>query len=314
MEKVEKYIAQVKKNLARQVLIDVQILEVTLSKTNQIGIDWSKFPGSIAFYRMPYLGYTINNSLYQQAIAGSTATTGTTGQGGISSPLSGSPFPSSPTGNLQIGVLESLPPSMAYQWSTDALISFLKTQGQVKAISRPQIQTLNNQPALVSLGTNDFYITYEQATTSTQGGVATTAVTSKLNTIFIGITLNVTPQISERGDIILKIVPVINKKVGEKSVPTGIPSAPTQTIPIIETRQTSTVVRAKDGQPIIISGLIQDTTIKTTKKLPVLGSIPLLGYFFRHEAEDRTRSELVIVLIPHIQSAKLKALGYEHVK
>ncbi len=314
MKRVEEFIAKVKRNLSRQVLIDVQILEVNLDKTHQIGIDWSQFPGTIEFFKLPQLRNIINSQMLSQAETAAGGGTGTSQTGGISSPLSTSPFPSSPGASLQVGVLHSLTPSVSYQWSTNALISFLKTQGEVKAISRPQLLTLNNQPALVSVGTNDFYITYEQATTSAQAGLATSTVTSKLNPIFIGVTLNITPQISASGEIILKIVPVINKKVGEKSVPTGIASAPTQTIPIIETRQTSTIVRAKDGQPIIISGLIQDTTTHNAKKLPGLGNIPILGHIFRYKTEERVRSELVIVLTPHIQSAKLKALGYEHIK
>jgi MSHA type pilus biogenesis protein MshL len=314
MERVEKFITKIKQDLCRQVLIDIQILEVTLDKTHQIGIDWSKFPGTMEFYKLPYLRHIINAQMLSQAATEGGASGTSTQAGGISSPLSASPFPSAPGANLQVGVLHPLTPSTAYQWSTEALISFLNTQGKVKSISRPQLLTLNNQPALISVGTNDFYITYEQTTTSAQAGLATSTVTTRINPIFIGVTLNITPQISISGEIILKIVPVINKKIGEKTVPTGIASAPTQTIPIIETRQTSTIVRAKDGQPIIISGLIQDTVAENENKLPVLGNIPILGHVFRHKDEEKFRSELVIVLIPHIQASGLKTLGYEHIE
>ncbi len=312
MEKVEEFIAKVKKDLSRQVLIDVQIFEVSLNKTHQVGIDWSKFPGTIEFYKLPQLRNIVNAQMASQAAQ--TGTTGATTGQGIYSPLQTSPFPSSPGGSLQIGLLHSLTPSVTYQWNTDALIAFLKTQGQVRAISRPQLLTLNNQPAIVSVGINDFYITYEQSTTSAQAGLATSSVTSKLNPLFIGVTLSVTPQISASGDIILKIVPVINKKVGQKTVPTGISSAPIQSIPIVETRQTSTIVKAKDGQPIIISGLIQETTAENIKKVPALGDLPLLGPIFRYKSRSQERSELVMVIVPHLQTGdNVKGLGYRHI-
>ncbi|MDL1970474.1 MAG: secretin N-terminal domain-containing protein [Candidatus Desulfofervidaceae bacterium] len=313
MENVEKFIAKVKQELSRQVLIDVQILEVNLTSSNQIGIDWSKFPGTIEFYKMPRMRSVINSLIEQQAETSGGGTGSVVGQGGVYSPLMTSPFPSSPSGSLQVGILHTLTPSVAYQWSNEALISFLQTQGTVKAISRPQLLTLNNQPAIVSVGVNDFYVTYEQATTSAQAGLATSTVTSKLNPLFIGVTLNITPQISTSGEIILKIVPAINKKIGEKAVPTGIPSAPVQSIPIVETRQTSTIVKARDGQPVIISGLIQEEKDKVFKKVPVLGNVPILGHVFRYKEEKKVRSELVIVLTPHLQLSGNKDLGYQYI-
>ncbi|WP_461833902.1 secretin N-terminal domain-containing protein [Desulfothermus sp.] len=315
MKKVEEFISKVKENLSLQVLIDVQIFEVTLNRGHEVGIDWSKFPGLLEIYKMPQLRQIINTQMTSQATQSSSGgSTSTSGQG-VTSPLATSPFPSVPGGNLQVGILHSLTSTVAYQWNIDSLISFLKTQGTVKAISRPQLMTLNNQPAIVSVGTNDFYITYEQTTTSAQAGLATSSVTSKLNPLFVGITLNVTPQISSSGEIILKIVPTINKKVGEKSVPTGIPSAPLQNIPIMETRETSTIVKAQDGQPIIISGLIQETTNKTTNKVPVLGDLPILGHIFSYNSDSKNYSELVMVIVPHLTGKKdLKSLGYKNIQ
>ncbi len=313
MKKVEEFISKVKQNLSRQVLIDVQIFEVNLNKGHEVGIDWSKFPGLLEVYRMPKLRQIINTQMKSQATQSSSGgSTSTSGQG-VTSPLATSPFPSVPGGNLQVGILHSLTSTLAYQWNIDSLISFLKTQGEVRALSRPQLMTLNNQPAIVSVGTNDFYITYEQTTTSAQAGLATSSVTSKLNPLFVGITLHITPQISPSGEIILKIVPTINKKIGEKSVPTGIPSAPLQNIPIVETRETSTIVKAQDGQPIIISGLIQESTNKTGKMVPVLGNLPILGHVFRYNSHSKNYSELVMVIVPHLTGKKdLKSLGYKY--
>ncbi len=310
MERVQRFIAQVKENARRQVLIDVQILEVSLDKDKKLGIDWSSFPGTIQFFKLPDL-----KSAVKSAMAGAGGGGGGAGGGGIVSPLATAPFSFSPTGGLQAGILHMLSNDVAFQYTLDLLISFLKEQGEVKAISRPQLVTMNNQPAIVSVGVNDFYVTYELTTVSATAGVATTSVTSKLNPIFIGVTLHITPQISPNGDIILKIIPAINRKVDEKTVPTGIPSAPTQTIPVIETRQTSTIVRVASGQIVIISGLIQEKNGGTTKKVIGLGDVPILGYLFSHKSEEAMRSELVIIVTPRLQPPFVpnKELGHERI-
>ncbi len=311
MRRVERFIAEVREELKRQVLIDVQILEVALSEEEALGIDWSGFPGTIQFFRLPDLEPAVEASIGAAGGGGG----GGGAAGGIVSPLATPPFSFSPTGGLQLGVLNMLDEDWAYQHTINALISFLKQKGQVKAIARPQLVTMNNQPAIVSVGVNDFYVTYELTTTAAEGGVSTTAVTSKLNPIFIGVTLHITPQISPTGEVILKIVPAINRKVGEKTVPTGIPSAPTQVIPIIETRQTSTVVRVRDGQIVILSGLIQEKDEGVTRKVPGLGEVPILGGLFRHKTKGKVRSELVIIVTPKLREPfrPEEELGYKRI-
>ncbi len=298
MKNVEKYIEKVKKEISREVVIDVRILEVSINSGHELGINWSQFPGTIQFYNMPFLKKNINTLLNQ--IGTSTTSTSSTSQNGIVSPLNNSPFSSSASGSLQIGVLNSLSPSASYQISNNALINFLSNFGKLKSIANPTLVTLNNQPAVVSVGINDFYVTYEQNTVAATQGLASNTVTTKVNPIFIGVTLNITPQISPEGEIILKIVPVINKKIGEKETPTGIASAPTQRIPIIETRQTSTVVKTESGQTIVISGLIQEETSQQNTKVPIIGDIPLLGNLFQYKSKSRRKSELVIILTPHL--------------
>ncbi len=171
----------------------------------------------------------------------------------------------------------------------------------MKAVSRPQITTLNNQPAVISVGVNDFFVTFEQLTTAAaSGGIATSQVTSRVNPLFIGVTLHITPQISPQGEILLKIVPAVNQRVGEKLVPTGIPSAPTQAIPLLETRQTSTVVRLLDGQTLLISGLIQEREQEISKSVPYLAEVPVMGSLFRHTTREKRRSELILLLTPRL--------------
>lgn len=302
MERVEKFLAQVRENLCRQVHIDVQILEVSLNNDSQLGVDWNGFPGLLQVFQMPRLREAIRSQMESQATGGGGGGGGTTATGGgITSPLPVSPFTSSPLSAFQMGLLFAPTAQMGIQYTLNNVISFLKTQGDVRAVSRPQITTLNNQPAVISVGVNDFYVTFEQQTTAAAaGGIATSQVTSRVNPLFIGVTLHITPQISPQGELVMKIVPAVNQRVGEKLVPTGIPSAPTQSIPILETRQTSTVVRLRDGQTLLISGLIQEREQEVSKSVPYLADVPVMGALFRHTTKEKRRSELILLLTPRL--------------
>jgi len=315
MSRIESFLSQLRQNLTRQVNIDVQILEVSLSEDKKLGVDWSGFPGMIQYYRMPQLRDIIESQMLQQAETGGGGGGTTTGGQGIYSPLATPPFSTAPEGSFQIGVLSTIGDHRAVQYAINNVISFLKQYGEVKAISRPQITTLNNQPAVVSVGVNDFYVTFEQQTTSAQAGLAISQVTSRLNPIFIGVTLHITPQISPEGEIVMKIVPAINKMIGEKTVPTGIPSAPTQTIPLLETRQTSTLVKVKNGETIIISGLIQESEETLNKDVPFFSNLPIMGKLFRHTTRQKGSSELVILLTPRlsVQTLRTEDLGYQRI-
>lgn len=306
MARVESFLSQLRQNLNLQVYIDVQILEVSLGKDRQMGIDWGSFPGLLQYYRMPQLRDVIEQQMLQQAESGGGGGGSSTGGQGVTSPISSNPFSTSPEGSFQLGVLSTLGNHQALQYSLNTVLSFLEEQGTVKAVSRPQITTLNNQPAVVSVGVNDFYATFEQQTTSAEGGLATSSVSSRLNPIFIGVTLSITPQISPEGEIAMKIVPAINKMIGQKSVPTGIPSAPTQTIPVLETRQTSTMVRVRESETIIISGLIQESDDTVEKEVPYFSDIPVVGKVFRHSAHEKKSSELVMLLTPRIPQRPLQ--------
>lgn len=302
MERVERFLAQVKDNLVRQVHIDVQILEVSLNNDQQLGVDWNGFPGLLQLFRMPRLREVIRGQMESQATGGGGGGGGTsTSNTGVVSPLPVSPFTASPLSAFQMGLLFAPTADLGIQYTLNNVISFLRTQGDVKAVSRPQITTLNNQPAVISVGVNDFFVTFEQLTTAAaSGGIATSQVTSRVNPLFIGVTLHITPQISPQGEILLKIVPAVNQRVGEKLVPTGIPSAPTQAIPLLETRQTSTVVRLLDGQTLLISGLIQEREQEISKSVPYLAEVPVMGSLFRHTTREKRRSELILLLTPRL--------------
>jgi type II secretory pathway component GspD/PulD (secretin) len=170
----------------------------------------------------------------------------------------------------------------------------ISEQGEVRVLSSPTISTLNNQKAIIRVGNQDvFFIT---------GAVATqTTVTQTIQpmTIDVGIILDVTPQIAEDGTILMNIHPSITEKTGEKMTPDG-----KTTFPLLSVRETDTTVRVKDGQTIIIAGLMQEKNEETHIGVPVLQSVPLLGGLFRYKTETKKNSELVIMITPTLQVGK----------
>jgi type II secretory pathway component GspD/PulD (secretin) len=174
------------------------------------------------------------------------------------------------------------------------IVQAISEQGDVKILSNPTISTLNNQKAIIRVGDQDvFFITGAVATQNT-----VTQIIQPM-TIDIGIILDVTPQIAEDGTIIMNIHPSITEKTGEKVTPDG-----KTTFPLLSVRETDTTVRVRDNQTIIIAGLMTEKKQDTSTGVPLLKSIPGLGYLFRYKTENKKNSELVIMITPTLQVGK----------
>jgi type II secretory pathway component GspD/PulD (secretin) len=122
--------------------------------------------------------------------------------------------------------------------------------------------------------------------------VETTTVTPQ--TITEGIVLDVTPQIAEDGSVIMNIRPSISERVGQATSPDG------SKVPIISVRATDTVVRAQDGQTVIIGGLMQQKKTRDVTGIPGMKDVPVFGRFFRETVEDGRKTELIILLAPTV--------------
>jgi MSHA biogenesis protein MshL len=132
-------------------------------------------------------------------------------------------------------------------------------------------------------------------------GVGQTAVTTFEPTITpVGVTLDVTPQISEYGEITLHVHPSVSEIVEIREQPQLPDQDDTGSLPVIDLRETDTVLRVQDGQTIVIGGLIQHRELDTERKIPLLGDIPILGQLFRQMDVEERRSELVIFLTPTV--------------
>ena len=183
-----------------------------------------------------------------------------------------------------------------------AFIELLETQGNVHILSSPRISTVNNQKAVIKVGSDEFFVTDVSSTTVT-GTATTTSPDIELTPFFSGIALDVTPQISEHGDVVLHIHPSISQVRDQtKNVTVG---GEVQTLPLAFStiRETDTVIRATSGQLVVLGGLMEDVERDNTAGVPLLSRVPGLGRAFRHEQDSTRKRELVILLRPTIVDA-----------
>ena len=176
-----------------------------------------------------------------------------------------------------------------------AFIELLETQGTVRTLSSPRISTLNNQKAIIKVGRDEFFVTEISSTTVT-GTATTTTPEIELTAFFSGIALDVTPQISQDGEIILHVHPSISEVTDQTKTITI--SGTTQQLPLALStiRESDSVVRVRSGQVIAIGGLMQDSTSEEWAGSPGLDRIPFLGSLFRHQRDIKVKTELVILL------------------
>jgi general secretion pathway protein D len=175
-------------------------------------------------------------------------------------------------------------------------VEALETVGETNILSSPRIMAVNNQEARILVGSTEPYVT--STTTTPSSGPTTTA--ESVNFIDVGVKLYVTPTIHEDDFITMKIRPEVS------SVTSNLTTSNNNTIPIVETSEAETVVNVKDGVSVIIGGLIKEEAINTTKKVPLLGNIPILGMAFRSTNNSKSKTEIVIFLTPRIVSGDVE--------
>ncbi len=257
IKKIGEYLDTILKRLHKQVLIDTKILEITFDNEHTSGINWSKFQLSLH-------GSSDAHKSRQNGVE----------SGSFSYP------------NYLIG----------YNFSVEALMKFLKTQGKVSIVSNPKILTLNNQPAVINVGKEVNYRYSTGTTVTTSNGTTTTTPSYEVDSTFVGITLDIVPEITENNSIILKINPVVSEIADEHRDSNGVPYL----APDIKIKQLSSIVKVKNGKKILLGGLIQKRSEVKNNKVPILGSIPLIKYAFSSKEKRRVKSELIMIITPYI--------------
>ncbi|MGP1450587.1 MAG: pilus (MSHA type) biogenesis protein MshL [Wolinella sp.] len=305
ISRVSKYIDELHERLQGQVMIDVSILTVRHNRGSTTGIDWNQL-------------YNLQNiALMPKGGSNSSGDSGSSSSGSSStaSLAPGSIQMANESGMLLMGYGSDMSKAgyalniFSQGVTLTRVVEFLKTYGDVSSVSNPKVLTLNNQPAMISVGDT---IRYRQSTVFQTNSSSNTNTNSSTSypSVFAGVLLDITPSV-QNGEIMLKINPSITsvKSIDVESAATALDSPPNLSI-----NQLSSIVKVKDGEKIILGGLIRKANNKKENKVPLLGDVPLLGYFFSYEADMETTDEMVIVITPHIvkgdKGPSLQDLGY----
>ena len=281
---VLQYLESARLSIERQVMIEAKIVEVQLRETVATGINWAAFRNS-----NQRISAGIVNPGTSLASSGSLATNN----------LSATP------GEVLTGAASTLSGGLlglVFQSNNfAAVLEFLGTQGQVQVLSSPRIATMNNQKAVLKVGTDDFFVTNISTTTTSTGTTSQTSPTISVQPFFSGIALDVTPHIDDQGYIVLHVHPAVSN-VGERNKVLNLGSAGSFSLPLAssEVSETDSVVRAVNGRIIAIGGLMRTESRNGSSGIPGLGNNPLRSMFGGKTDAVIDKRELVMLLKPTI--------------
>ena len=287
LREVETFLQATQLIVQRQVILEAKIIEVRLNDLYQAGINWA------GLLKPDNKEITIGQIGGGSVLVDEAGLSGIAGNTGNLDPANLTPIVG--TATEAFGGVFTLATKLG-DFST--FLELLGTQGNVQILSSPRVATLNNQKAVIKVGQDEFFVT-EVSTQNVSTSAATTIIPDvQLTPFFSGIALDVTPQISESGEVILHVHPSISDVVDQqKTVTVG---TVTQQLPLAlsTVRETDSIVRARSGQVIIIGGLMQDVLNDADAGVPGLKDAPGVGRLFRHEKNKTSKSELVILLRP----------------
>jgi general secretion pathway protein D len=264
-EKVQEFLSQVMASVRRQVLIEATVAEVSLADNYQQGIDWTRL-------RLDNLGFKIVQSA----------------TGAITAP---------PSSLMQLTYTN--PDSRVGNIS--GTVKLLEAFGNVKVLSSPKLSVLNNQTAVLKVVDNLVYFTIKaEITAGNINSSGLKAYTTTVNSVPVGLVMNVTPQISDNDTVLLNIRPSISRKFGEVVDPNPDlkTAGVTSTIPVIRTREMESMIRVENGNIAVMGGLMEDAMDNTDNTVPVVSRIPIVGSLFQNRDDTRRKTELVVFLRP----------------
>ena len=263
---VREFLERSEMTVKRQVVIVAKILEVKLSDEFAAGINWSAISGQLLMAR--------NVSEFE--------------------------LPSSITVGAETGELFS---SLLKVNDISQLLDLLEKQGNVQVLSSPRVSTVNNQKAVIRVGTDEFFVTGLSNNTTSNASSTTNTPNIDLASFFSGIALDVTPQIAASGDIILHIHPVVSNVTDQEKNLTIGDEKFSLPLAVRDIRETDSIVRADSGQVVVLGGLMQEVLQEVDGKTPLLGDIPGVRGLFNSRTYKKVKTELVILLRPTVVDA-----------
>ncbi len=299
LRNVSEFLKTMQVVVERQVMLEAKIIEVQLSDGHQTGVNWAAF-GQGANSRVA--GGILSPGGVLTPNGAISAYTSRNADGTVSTSSLLSSNPASP-GNIAAGI--GTPGTLfglAFQTSNfAALVSFLETQGNLQVLSSPRIATLNNQKAVLKVGTDEFFVTNITTNTTTTGTTSTQSPTITVAPFFSGVALDVTPQIDENNQIILHIHPSVSSVI-EKTKNIDLGTAGSFRLPLASSTisESDTIVRVSNSNIVAIGGLMKETSTRDSSGLPVLGTLPVVGNLFSSKSRSVVKSELIILLKPTV--------------
>ncbi len=246
-------------------MIEAKIVEVQLNDASREGVNWQLIEGRIGEFIINAKQVYLNPNILAVPSTQAIATT---------------PYFRLFVGNKHLNI-------------DNTFIDLLKTQGNINVVSNPRIATLNNQRAIIKVARQEVYFDEQQ---SNSGGISGTLATYTPKFITVGLILDVIAQIDNNGYIVLNIHPMLTEKVGTVRSPGG------SEVPILDVREADTLVRVREGETVIIGGLIKDIKRVSDTGTKGLMDLPLIGWLFRLKEAESQKNELVIFLTPRILS------------
>lgn len=279
---VADYLARTEATVTQQVILEAKIVEVELSDAYQAGINWA------AVLRDGNKQYTLGQAAPPGGFDGDLLAP--RGDQVIVAP--GNPI----NGFVQntLGGAFTLAADFA---DFNAFIELLGLQGRTRVLSSPRVSTLHNQKAVIKAGTDEFFVTGVSSDTTT-GEATTTTVDLELTPFFSGVALDVTPQISETGNVLMHIHPTVSDVTDQQKELSVRGQTDSLPLALSQIRESDSIVKAHSGQVIVIGGLMRETRRRQDYKMPLLGDVPGVGRLFRSQRDLSSTVELVILLRP----------------
>lgn len=288
---VRNFLERSELSVKRQVILEAKILEVRLSEGFEAGINWGAISGQITAAKNIQDNFPIN-------------TDGSTAQVNEFRSITANRMYYDADGNLQnlaVGSREAIGGTVAglvQIADITKLLSLLETQGTVQVLSSPRVSTVNNQKAVIRVGSDEYFVTGISSNTTSNAASITSTPNIELSSFFSGISLDVTPQISENGEVILHIHPVVSEVTDQQKVFTVGDEEFALPLALRGVRESDSIVKAANGQVIVLGGLMTESSSVTNGKRPILGDIPGIKALFRTKNKSKAKTELVILLRP----------------